>query len=78
MIPELLAVVAGQNDERVLPLSALVEPSEDPAEIVVHLGHQPVIRGAHALHFRHAHFGGEPKPVLEEAILGDVLDVVAQ
>ena len=78
MIPELLAVVAGQNDERVFPLSALVEPGEDPAEIVVHLGQQPVIRGAHALYLRHAHFGGEPETVLEEAILGDVLAVVTQ
>ena len=45
VLAERKAVVAGKDDDGVLPLAGLLEGGEDPADVVVHSGHAGVVVG---------------------------------
>ena len=47
MISQLDAVIACENDDRVFILAGLFEQSDDFADIVVDLCHQPVVSRPH-------------------------------
>ena len=78
VIAQLLAVIAGEDDQRVFPLPGLLEVVEDAAELLVDLAHQAIVGRAHLAHLGLAHRAAQALAVLEEARLLDVLDVVAQ
>src|SRR3546814_6327063 len=75
MVAELLAMVAGEDDQGVVPLAGLLQEVEDAAEMVVDLGHQPEIGGAHHPHRLFVHGRAQPVGTLEEAALVDVVDI---
>ena len=78
MVAELLAVIAGEDDQCAVPLPALLQVVEHAAELVVDLAHQAAIGGAHLRHLGFAHRRAQPLAVLEEARLVDVVDVVGE
>ena len=78
MIARLLAVIAGEDDQRVVPLAGLLQVVEDAAELVVDLAHQAAIGGAHLRHLLLAHRRAQPLAVLEEARLVDVVHIVGE
>ncbi len=78
MVAQLLAVIAGEDDQRVVPLPALLQVVEDAAELVVDLAHQAAVGGAHLRHLLFGHLRAQCLAVLEEARLVDGVDVVAE
>ena len=78
MIAQLLAVIAGEDDQGVVPLPGLLQVVEDAAELVVDLAHQAAIGGAHLGHLLLAHRRAQRLAVLEETRLVDVVDIVAE
>lgn len=75
MVAELLAMVAGEEDQRVLPLPRLLQEGEDLAEVIVDLRHQGAIGRAHLADLGVAQILGEALGVLEEAAAADMVDV---
>ncbi len=45
MVAEHLAVIGREDDDGAVGLTGVVEPVEDPAELIVDLGHHPVVGG---------------------------------
>lgn len=74
MVAELLAVIAGENDQRVV-LATVFEVLEHPSKLVVDFGHEPVVGGAHLAHLALGHLAAQATAVLEEAAGLDAVDI---
>ena len=78
MVAELLAVVAGQDDEGVVVLAGLAQERDHPAHVVVDLGDQAVVGRAHRPHLVLGHRRAEAMAVAEELRLLDRAHVVGE
>ena len=78
MVAELLAVVAGEHDERVVPLAGLAQEAQHMADLVVDLRNQPVVRGAHQPDLGLRHRRSQAVAVAEELRLLHGLHVVRE
>ena len=78
VVAKLLAVVGGEDDQRVLHLVGFLQMVEHAADLVVDLGNHAAIGGAHLGHRRFVHAGNHALGAGEEARLAGVVQVVAE
>src|SRR5439155_19080541 len=78
MVAELLAMITGEDDQRLVILPGRLEMPNDPAEVVVDLANQTIVGRAHDAHLRLGHSAPKSLSVTEELRLFNGLQVVRQ
>ena len=78
MIAKLLAVITGEDNQRVVILPGLFEIPDDAPKVVVNFADQAIIRRAHGLHLGDRHGTAKPLPMRKKLRLFDRPQIMRQ